>query len=85
MNKSLLLDDLAELFEIDVKQLTNDYPLKNNLLWDSLSVVSTIASVDQHHNVVVKGLELENCKNIEDLFNLVQGKLENKNNIVSFG
>jgi acyl carrier protein len=51
-------------------------------MWDSLSVVSTIASIDNCYKVSVSGDQLESCETIGDIFELVNKKLASKDNVI---
>jgi acyl carrier protein len=84
MKKETFLNELAQLLELDVNLLKKDYPLKENQLWDSLAIVSTIASVDQHYQLAVKGIEIEHCETLDDLFSLIDKKQKTTNNILQF-
>jgi acyl carrier protein len=64
------LADLASLLEIDQSMLTADFYLNSTANWDSLTIVSTIALLDQYFNIKTEGKVLEDCKTIEDLLNL---------------
>lgn len=74
MKKELLLKDLAQLLMVNVDLLNNTFLLKDQGLWDSLSVVSTVAVIDQHYKISVKGTELISCQSIGDIFNLIENK-----------
>ncbi len=84
MNKQAFLHDLAALLEVDVTELTDQYHLANNSLWDSLSVVSTVASIDQYYHVAIKGIEIEPCKTLRDLFELIHKRQQQENNVIQF-
>lgn len=81
MNKELLLTDLSELLEIDQEKLVDNFDLSKNELWDSLAIVSTIASIDQHYNASVHGCELESCRYVSDLFKTLDRVGQKKNNV----
>ncbi|CDG18380.1 hypothetical protein [Xenorhabdus doucetiae] len=71
MNKTLLLSDLAELLEVDITLLNDDYVLDSKGRWDSLAIVSVIGAIDQHYVVQVNGEDLGLCQRVGDIFNLV--------------
>ena len=75
MNEELLLNDMAKLLEIDKRLLNNTFMLEKEANWDSLSVVSTVASIDQHYGVVVKGSELMSCRTLHDIFSLIETRI----------
>jgi acyl carrier protein len=79
MNKKLLLNDLAKIIEVEESTLTDDSRLSGHEYWDSLTMVSMIAAIDQHYKCDVSGLELEACETVENLFELI----ESKNNLVT--
>ena len=43
--------------------------------WDSLAIISTIALVDEHFNVMVSGSNLENCNSIKTLLSIINTQL----------
>lgn len=76
MNKDYLLTDLAKLLMVDKSLLNGSFNLSEELNWDSLSVVSTVAAIDQHYNVSIKGTELMHCNSVGDLFSLIEKRLQ---------
>jgi len=75
MNKILLLNELSNLLEQPVENLNDNYLLESNPLWDSLTLVSTIALIDRHYAIVVKGSDIQNCKTAGDIFMLLNQRL----------
>lgn len=71
MNKTLLLADLAELLEVNIDELHDDYILDPEGSWDSLAIVSVIGAIDQHYAVQVNGETLGRCQRVSELFDLV--------------
>lgn len=74
MNKSLLLNDLAELLMVDVNALDDEYALDGDGNWDSLCVVSTVGAIDQRYDVIVTGGDLMECRSIGDIFKFIEAK-----------
>ncbi|OGT06654.1 MAG: hypothetical protein A2103_03545 [Gammaproteobacteria bacterium GWF2_41_13] len=74
---------MAKLLEVNVEALTDEFVLQENRLWDSLSVVSTIAAIDSHYHVVIKGEEIEECYTLGDLFRLIEQKSVNTKHTAS--
>lgn len=74
MNKTLLLQDLSRLLELDISLLHDDFRLIEAANWDSLSVVSTVAVIDQYYKIRIKGTELIGCNTIGDIFKIIQLK-----------
>ncbi len=75
MNKDLLLTDLATLLMVDKNLLVDSIYLNDELYWDSLSLISTVAAIYQRYGVTVQGVELMQCETIGDIFSLI-GKRE---------
>lgn len=71
MNKTLLLVDLADLLEVSITLLNDDYPLDPEGRWDSLAIVSVIGAIDQHYAVQVNGEALGHCRRVGEIFDLV--------------
>jgi acyl carrier protein len=62
-------EGLAEILEVDVDQVTPDMELGEG--WDSLAVVSTIALIDDVHDVMVDPERLAACTSVGDIEKLV--------------
>lgn len=63
-------EGLAEILEIDTDEVTPELQLtKEN--WDSLAIVSTIALIDDVHDVMVSPDRLAECKSVADIEKLV--------------
>ena len=69
-NKEAFLEDLADALEVDKEILDDDLNL-SDINWDSLSIVSSIAIIDEHYNCLVSGESLANCKKLSDIFALL--------------
>lgn len=78
MNKLLLLNDLSKLLMLDISELHDGYELDLNNDWDSLCVVSTVGAIDVHYKVAVSGVEIMGCKQLGEIFNLIQEKIGQK-------
>ena len=59
--------DLANLLEIDQAMLTDDFNFSSTTNWDSLTIVSTIALLDQYFNIKTEGIVIEKCHTVKDL------------------
>ena len=55
----------------DISGKTNFNEIKQ---WDSLTVMTVIAMIDSDYQVILSGVELETCENIERLYDLVKKK-----------
>ncbi|MEI6745906.1 MAG: phosphopantetheine-binding protein [Methylococcaceae bacterium] len=66
-------EGMAEVLEVDVEQITPEFELKN-VDWNSLAIVSTIALADECFGVILNGRQLDLCKTIADIENLIAAK-----------
>lgn len=70
-------DGMAEIFEVDVSQISPDFELHSGeAAWDSLAIVSTIALADDCFGVMLEGKALGECKTIADIEKLVASAKE---------
>lgn len=60
---------LAEILEVEASELEDGFELGE--LWDSLAVVSTLALIDEVHDVSVSAEDLAECKTVGDIGKLV--------------
>lgn len=60
---------LAEILEVEAGELEDGFELGE--LWDSLAVVSTLALIDEVHDVSVSAEDLAECKTVGDIRQLV--------------
>ncbi len=73
MEREKLLSEMANLLEINICELHDEYDLKSHSL-DSLVVVSMIATIDIIYSVRVHGSDIERCATVKDIFNLIEIK-----------
>jgi len=68
----LLLDEMLELEAGTIKhgQLLADIPK-----WDSLAIMGFIALLDEHFALSVPATKINECRTVDDLAQLVGGKL----------
>lgn len=62
-------EGLAEILEVDEGEVNADLELGEN--WDSLAIVSTIALIDDVHDIQVRPEKLAECKTVGDIEKLV--------------
>ena len=74
MKYKKVLNEIAQIMEINVADLDINLSLEQYGNWDSLVVISAIASIDQEFNVLLKGSEIEKCKTLQEIFDLVEIK-----------
>jgi len=63
-------EGLAEILEVDEAEVNSDLPLGDS--WDSLAIVSTIALIDDVHDIQVRPEKLADCKTVGDIEKLVE-------------
>jgi len=68
--KETFFNELASLLDIERSNLS-DNTLLNDLEWDSMAVISTIALIDEIFDIVISGDDLINCASIHDIFSLL--------------
>ena len=57
---------LAEIFEVDVAEITSDFDLAAHH-WDSLAIVSTLALIDECYGRLVDGAALADARTVAAL------------------
>lgn len=68
--------NFAEQFdETDASDITASTEFRNLEEWSSLIALSVIAMVDEEYDVTLKGDDIRNAKTVEDLFNVVKGRI----------
>jgi|tagenome__1003787_1003787.scaffolds.fasta_scaffold20966388_4 acyl carrier protein len=73
MKRDEFLETLAVALELDRTQLNDQYRLAY-ASWDSLLVMSTVAAVDQHFDIILEPEELYECSSVKALFDLLKRK-----------
>jgi len=71
MDKSEFYKELADVFEVEQEEISDNYQMD----WDSLTLISTIAIIDEIFNIVINGDQLNECSSIESLWELIQQKI----------
>ncbi|MCL5612406.1 MAG: acyl carrier protein [Chloroflexi bacterium] len=74
MDKTELMAKLADVLQISVVDLTEDFAF-NADNWDSTAQLSTIAIIDEAYSIVVPANELKECRTVCDLLSLVEHNL----------
>lgn len=69
------MNDLANSLEISADNISKDYMLPGKGNWDSICFLATISIIDKHFNIIIERNDLEECKNIEELCNLISQNL----------
>jgi acyl carrier protein len=66
------LKELADLFSVNSEDLTEDFQLDVNTNWDSLTIISMIALMDDHFRVEVSGEKLRQCTSLGQVIRLIK-------------
>lgn len=70
------IEKFAEQFDdTPIEALGENVKFKELEEWSSLIALSVIAMVDEEYNVTLVATDIRNSETIEDLFNVVQSKL----------
>ena len=67
-----LIQQMIEIFEVD--QVNPDDVLRSFDLWDSLSVISLVAAVDEDYGVTMDADDLTDIVTAADLFAFVEAR-----------
>jgi acyl carrier protein len=67
-------NDFAATLEVPVETITDNFSMSKDAVWDSLAIISTIALIDCHFNIVVSGEELINLERFSDIRALLFAK-----------
>jgi len=69
------LKNIAEAISKEGKiRFEDDFRSYNE--WDSMSALSVIAMVDEKYQVIITGNDVRECKTIQDLYNIVQKRIQ---------
>ncbi|MDF2438180.1 MAG: acyl carrier protein [Bacteroidota bacterium] len=63
-----------EIEELTPGSLKPDTEFSSLKEWSSMHVLILIALIDSEYNVTVNGSDLQQCKSVNDLFNLVKSR-----------
>ena len=66
----ILTEQMLEIFEVD--EITSDTVLRDLELWDSLSVISLLAVLDESYGINIEATELAEVVTVSDLFAFVE-------------
>lgn len=62
---------LAETLEVDASEIESDYELEESEMWDSMTIVTVIALIDEHYGKSVEGEKLAACETVADIEKLI--------------
>lgn len=75
MNLENFVNDFAESFRVSVNDLSDNF-LLSKIDWDSLGIIETIALVDEHFSLSLKGDDLRKCISFGDLLQLIRNAMD---------
>tara|TARA_B100000212_G_C27328901_1_gene513651 strand:+ start:994 stop:1218 length:225 start_codon:yes stop_codon:yes gene_type:complete len=67
-----LVEIVAEALEIDKSVAENDLKLDPEDNWDSIALLSVIASIDEEFDIQLDGDKLAECRSISDILKLIE-------------
>ena len=67
-----LVEIIAEALEIDKSVAGNDLKLDPEDNWDSIALLSVIASIDEEFDIQLDGDKLAECSSISDILKLLE-------------
>ena len=67
-----LIEIIAEALEIDQDMARNDLVLDPEDNWDSIALLSVIASIDEEFDIQLDGDELAACRSLLQILNLLK-------------
>ena len=67
-----LVEIIAEALEIDKSVAGNDLKLDPEENWDSIALLSVIASIDEEFDIQLDGDKLAECRSISDILKLLE-------------
>ena len=66
--------DMSDILQVDVEILRSGKKLTEIVRWDSLSVISFIAQVDEEVGITVDPEAIDDCDTVSDLYELISRK-----------
>lgn len=80
MNIQAFLENFAEQFDdTDAEAFAPETKFRELDEWSSLTALSIIAMVDDEYDVIIKGNDILGSETIQDLYNIVEEKVQSKN------
>lgn len=67
-----LIAIIAEALEIDESMAKNDLKLDPEDNWDSIALLSVIASIDEEFDIQLDGDQLAACKSVSEILQLLK-------------
>lgn len=77
MNNEFIVE-LANILEINAAELNDASLLNNGDHWDSILLIATVALIDKHFNILLKGNQLNSIHTFGELKNLIEKETDAK-------
>lgn len=71
---SKVIEIIKTRFEPDFSPILAETKIVEDLLLDSLDIIELVMSVEEEFNLEFPDEEIENCKTVEDICNLIESK-----------
>lgn len=71
MAEDAFLTKLSAILEVSTNDLTDEFRLEYGN-WDSLTLMATIAAIDEHFDLSVSPKQLAACSSVKDLLELIR-------------
>lgn len=75
MSEAIFLAKLAQALEVSEEDMSEQFKLDYEN-WDSLTLVATIAAIDEQFGIAVPTKQLTACASVGDLLELIRGRLK---------
>ena len=69
MERVIFLRELGSVLRVDAEAARPDLRLED-VVWDSLAVMSTVALIDEHCGLTISGDELAGCETLGDVLRM---------------
>ena len=67
---------LAEEFEVEVSEISDEKKIKTTLNLDSLSLVDLVALIEEEFSVKIKGTEMTSIQSFGDLYDFLAERVK---------
>ena len=68
------IENFASAIGLPAEGILPETKLADLQNWDSLAILTSLSMIDLEYNVSLKGLDLQNCTTVSDIFLLVNAK-----------
>jgi acyl carrier protein len=72
MNFNDFIDKLSDTFEKDAKDIHAEDPFKEYDEWDSLTLLSLMATLEEEYGVTIPRVNFDKIESVQDLFDYVE-------------